>query len=182
MVRDFHDAFGYKQDLEAVTPRIMSARTSFLLEEGAEIMSAVASSDRVGELDGAVDLAYFALGTLAIVGQDVMDLEEGDQVPHLIDVLAMTTMHMSGLPEKPMQEKVPDMLMSLSLLYHACKEFTKLYINADLDGAFEEVQRSNMSKLDENGKAIYNKAGKIMKSNLFSEPVLEPFLLEEDHD
>ena len=33
----------------------------------------------------------------------------------------------------------------------------------DLDKCFEEVQNSNMSKLDENGKPIYNDSGKVMK-------------------
>ena len=33
----------------------------------------------------------------------------------------------------------------------------------DLDKCFEEVQNSNMSKLDENGKPIYNDEGKVMK-------------------
>ena len=32
----------------------------------------------------------------------------------------------------------------------------------NLDECFDEVQRSNMSKLDDNGKAIYNDAGKVM--------------------
>ena len=36
----------------------------------------------------------------------------------------------------------------------------------DLDKCFEEVQNSNMSKLDENGKPIYNDAGKVMKLSL----------------
>ena len=33
----------------------------------------------------------------------------------------------------------------------------------DLDKCFEEVQNSNMSKLDKNGKPIYNDMGKVMK-------------------
>ena len=33
----------------------------------------------------------------------------------------------------------------------------------DLDKCFEEVQSSNMSKLDESGEPIYNEAGKVMK-------------------
>ena len=33
----------------------------------------------------------------------------------------------------------------------------------DLDRCFQEVQNSNMSKLDENGKPIFNEKGKVMK-------------------
>ena len=36
----------------------------------------------------------------------------------------------------------------------------------NLDKCFEEVQNSNMSKLDENGKPIYNESGKVMKLSL----------------
>ena len=37
----------------------------------------------------------------------------------------------------------------------------------NLDKCFEEVQNSNMSKLDENGKPIYNELGKVMKGPNF---------------
>ncbi|WP_372750947.1 hypothetical protein [Labilibaculum sp.] len=35
---------------------------------------------------------------------------------------------------------------------------------------FNEVHRSNMSKLDKNGKPIYREDGKVIKSDLFSKP------------
>ena len=40
----------------------------------------------------------------------------------------------------------------------------------DLDKCFEEVQNSNMSKLDENGKPIYNDVGKVMKGPGYFKP------------
>ena len=46
----------------------------------------------------------------------------------------------------------------------------------DLDKCFEEVQNSNMSKLDENGKAIYNEAGKVMKGPNYFKPDLSKFI------
>ena len=46
----------------------------------------------------------------------------------------------------------------------------------NLDACFEEVQRSNMSKLDENGKPIYNEYGKVMKGPNFSKPNLKQFI------
>ena len=42
----------------------------------------------------------------------------------------------------------------------------------DLDKCFEEVQNSNMSKLGENGKPIYNEAGKVMKGPNYFKPNL----------
>ena len=46
----------------------------------------------------------------------------------------------------------------------------------DLDKCFEEVQNSNMSKLDENGKPIYNEDGKVMKGPKYFKPDLNKFL------
>ena len=46
----------------------------------------------------------------------------------------------------------------------------------NLDQCFEEVQDSNMSKLDENGKPIYNNAGKVMKGPNYFKPNLSKFV------
>ena len=46
----------------------------------------------------------------------------------------------------------------------------------DLDKCFEEVQNSNMSKLDKNGKPIYNEGGKVMKGPNYFKPDLNKFL------
>ena len=46
----------------------------------------------------------------------------------------------------------------------------------DLDKCFIEVQRSNMSKLGEDGKPIYNKKGKVMKGPKYFEPNLKQFI------
>ena len=47
---------------------------------------------------------------------------------------------------------------------------------SDLDKCFEEVQNSNMSKLDENGKPIYNESGKVMKGPNYFKPDLSKFI------
>ena len=46
----------------------------------------------------------------------------------------------------------------------------------DLDKCFEEVQNSNMSKLNENGKPIYNESGKVMKGPNYFKPDLSKFV------
>jgi predicted HAD superfamily Cof-like phosphohydrolase len=46
----------------------------------------------------------------------------------------------------------------------------------NLDECFEEVQNSNMSKLDENGKPIYNESGKVMKGPKYFKPDLTKFI------
>ena len=46
----------------------------------------------------------------------------------------------------------------------------------DLDKCFEEVQKSNMSKLDKLGEPIYNKNGKIMKGPFYLKPDFKKIL------
>ena len=46
----------------------------------------------------------------------------------------------------------------------------------DLDKCFEEVQSSNMSKLGEDGKPIYNEFGKVMKGPKYFKPDLTKFI------
>ena len=47
----------------------------------------------------------------------------------------------------------------------------------DLDSCFEEVQNSNMSKLGNDGKPIYNDQGKVMKGPNYFKPDLSKFVI-----
>ena len=47
----------------------------------------------------------------------------------------------------------------------------------NLDKCFNEVQNSNMSKLDKNGKPIYNEFGKVMKGPNYFKPDLKKIIL-----
>ncbi len=49
-------------------------------------------------------------------------------------------------------------------------------LGIDLDKCFEEVQNSNMSKLDEDGKPIYDESGKVMKGPKYFKPNLGKFV------
>ena len=51
---------------------------------------------------------------------------------------------------------------------HAC--------GINLDKCFEEVQNSNMSKLDASGKPIFNESGKVMKGPKYFKPDLSKFV------
>jgi len=46
----------------------------------------------------------------------------------------------------------------------------------DLDKCFEEVQNSNMSKLGNDGRPIYNETGKVMKGPNYFKPDLNKFI------
>lgn len=55
-------------------------------------------------------------------------------------------------------------------LYILCGTILKHGLQHKIAEVFEEIQRSNMSKLDKDGKPIYREDGKVMKSDLYFKP------------
>ena len=76
-----------------------------------------------------------------------------------------------ALDQKNLKEVADALTDILYVTYGAGHAF-----GIDLDRCFEEVQSSNMSKLDEDGKPIYNEKGKVMKSKRYFPPDLEKFI------
>ena len=76
-----------------------------------------------------------------------------------------------AIKEKNLKEVADSLTDILYVTYGAGHAF-----GIDLDKCFEEVQRSNMSKLGEDGKPIYNENGKVMKGSKFFEPNLKKFI------
>ena len=56
------------------------------------------------------------------------------------------------------------------------KTRTVITCGLETEWSFEEVQSSNMSKLGEDGKPIYNESGKVMKGPKYFKPDLTKFL------
>lgn len=56
------------------------------------------------------------------------------------------------------------------MLYILCGTILKHGLQDKIEEVFQEIQRSNMSKLDENGQPIYREDGKVMKSDLYFRP------------
>jgi predicted HAD superfamily Cof-like phosphohydrolase len=61
-------------------------------------------------------------------------------------------------------------------LYILCGTILKHGLQYKIEAVFEEIQRSNMSKLDENGKPIFREDGKILKSDRYFKPNIKPVL------
>ena len=76
-----------------------------------------------------------------------------------------------ALKEKNLKEVADALTDILYVTYGAGHAF-----GIDLDKCFEEVQASNMSKLGENDKPIYNEAGKVMKGPNYFKPNLKKFI------
>jgi predicted HAD superfamily Cof-like phosphohydrolase len=56
------------------------------------------------------------------------------------------------------------------MLYILCGTIIEHGLQDKIEAVFDEIQRSNMSKLDENGNPIYREDGKVMKSNNYFKP------------
>jgi len=61
-------------------------------------------------------------------------------------------------------------------LYILCGTILKHGLQHKIAEVFQEIQRSNMSKLDADGNAIYREDGKIMKSELYFRPDIKSIL------
>ena len=61
-------------------------------------------------------------------------------------------------------------------LYILCGTILRHGLQDKIAHVFEEIQRSNMSKLDKDGKAIYREDGKVLKSELYFRPNIKAIL------
>lgn len=62
------------------------------------------------------------------------------------------------------------------MLYILCGTILKHGLHDKIEDVFEEIQRSNMSKLDANGEPIYREDGKVLKSELYFRPDIASIL------
>ena len=112
-------------------------------------------------------------------GQEVVEKPQWpqDQVKKLrLDLIQEELEELEDACEKGTLIDVADALTDiLYVVYGAGHSF-----GIDLDKCFAEVHQSNMSKLDTNGKPLYNKEGKVIKGPRFRIPDLEKVLYERD--
>ena len=76
-----------------------------------------------------------------------------------------------AIDKKDLKEVADALTDILYVVYGAGHAF-----GINLDKCFDEVQRSNMSKLGEDGKPIYNESGKVMKGPNYFKPDLSKFV------
>ena len=76
-----------------------------------------------------------------------------------------------ALKDKDIKEVADALTDILYVTYGAGHAF-----GIDLNKCFDEVQRSNMSKLGDDGKPIYNEQGKVMKGPKYFQPDLSKYI------
>ena len=108
-------------------------------------------------------------------GQDVKtspEIPDAETVNLRIELIAEELEELWDACEKKDLVEIADALTDiLYVTYGAGHAF-----GINLDSCFREVQRSNMSKLGEDGKPIYREDGKVMKGPNYSEPNLKKVL------
>ena len=62
------------------------------------------------------------------------------------------------------------------MMYILCGTILAHGLQSKIELIFEEIQKSNMSKLDKNGKPIYREDGKILKSSNYFKPNISKIL------
>jgi predicted HAD superfamily Cof-like phosphohydrolase len=198
LVLEFHRTYGQPIRTEPVydIPEKL-LRSELILEEASEIFEAVRARDIIEVVDGLADLIYVTAGAAITHGID-LDASFGStgqspaevlKVVHKrqkqkirpLPTLNVLTLNMtaSGINKVAVSydnyvrntvDGDPDQLRSiLTTLMSSCY-FASFSIGVNIDEALEEVQRSNMSKLGEDGKPIYRADGKVLKGPNFSQP------------
>lgn len=149
LVKQFYIAFGQQEFLEKeMTEERMKLRKRLFDEELTEYNVAERENNKVEMLDAVCDMCYILVGTL-------LEMHKGN-VDAVTDVIYFEEDDKS----KFIFEKVFK------------NEFNDIFVKA-----FEEVHRSNMSKLQD-GKAIFRADGKILKGADYFRPNLKPFVDE----
>ncbi|HMQ43407.1 MAG: nucleoside triphosphate pyrophosphohydrolase family protein [Confluentibacter sp.] len=62
------------------------------------------------------------------------------------------------------------------MLYILCGTIIEHGMQYKIEEVFDEIQRSNMSKLDENGEPIYREDGKVLKGPNYFKPNIDAIL------
>ena len=175
LVREFHDAFSFPQAEQGANVRLSEMdiimRQALLMEEGSALLRAIKAGDMVAILAGMIDLAYCALGAIAIQGADVSN----QPVSWQHDGFVISLMRLFSDKINHCASGSPD---NYSEVYGLCVYLSRNFINADFDKAFQMVHDNKMTKLDKNSKFTTKNAEDILKSSYFKTPDLSDCLYE----
>ena len=112
---------------------------------------------------------------MQIFGQDVKDKASFPSEKIINLRIALIEEELSELKEAVNNRNLTEVADALADILYVTYGAGHAY-GIDLDKCFDEVQNSNMSKLGEDGKPIYNESGKVMKGPNYFKPNLKKFL------
>ena len=207
LVREFHETYGQPIRTEPVfdIPELVM-RSKLILEEASEFWEANQNNDLIEMADALADLVYVCYGAAITHGID-LDRSFGGSSESPADLLrtihkksrqkVRTTPTLAVLTRKSIAsglnksavaysnyvmtvdkaEGDTDQLRSILTTLVSSAYFASFSFGINLDEVLAEVQRSNMSKLGEDGKPIYREDGKVLKGPNFFNPNIEKVLV-----
>ena len=155
------------------------ALTAYLLtEEVAELAEAISRADLIETLDALVDTAYVTAGSMVRHGlADGIDGNWDVPVADLVSVQAATTAYLSALTERRSPERAREAGLLLIL---SCAGAAAV-LGCGFAPLWDEVHRSNMTKLV-NGRPVKNpETGKVMKPDTYCPPDLASVVESEEY-
>lgn len=185
MVLEFHTVFGALvggQHPELPDHKTREMRKKILEEEFVEYYDAVAIKDGIEMADALADISYVTCGTAISYGLTPHPELSYQYFPAFpfdgTTAATIVTDLRKALADYMFAEALNDLVLIdeslcniLSVAFRAAD-----YHKIPLQEIFNEVHRSNMSKLDENGKPIFREDGKILKSKLYTPPDIKKIL------
>lgn len=180
LVREFHETFRAAVATEpSVETGFEELRAKLIVEEAAETLLAIMSSDEVEFADGLGDLDYVIEGAAITFGIDLtenfdyaMSLHETTPYYELIGHLVIGVRHVAhDLTAKDFMysNRLGYVKSGLTNLKAVVWTIAKQG-GIPLKEIIEAIHESNMSKLDENGQVILREDGKILKGPNFFTP------------
>lgn len=192
-VKLFHETFKHPApDHVTLSPygdaqkdqNLRDLRIELIREEVEELEEALAAKDIVEIADAGADILYVCYGAQVAFGlpQTITGLDTprkhktASYQTGALFLLEPIETALKSLRAAIVALNTDDVNASLTtIIYHTLILTNECGI--DMQAVFAEVQRSNMSKLDENGQPIFRADGKILKSSTWSPPDLSFLIL-----
>jgi len=206
LVREFHETYGQPIRTEPVfdVPE-RQLRVELILEEASEYYEANKENDLYEMADALADLLYVAYGAALTHGIDIDasfgNTPEESPVIKVAMAMAASRSKINGLPTLKVFTRsaiarginktavnyaevaknggtVEGLRKALVSIVSSCYS-ASLSLGINIDEVLLEVQRSNMSKLGEDGKPIYREDRKVLKGPNFFVPDIAKVLKEQ---
>ncbi|MDP1663779.1 MAG: nucleoside triphosphate pyrophosphohydrolase family protein [Methylobacter sp.] len=143
LVREFHDTFSLPQAEHGANERLSDMdivmRQALLMDEGSAVLKAIKAGDMVEILAGLVNLAYCALGAIAIRGSDVTDRpvtwrHDG----FILSIIRILSDRINNCTSGNTDD--------YSAVYCLCAHLSSSFINADFNKAFQMIHDGKIAK------------------------------------
>lgn len=175
LVRAYHEASSFPQAEHGSSAHVSDMdiimRQALLMDGGSKTLTALKAGDMTLILSGLIDLAYYALGAIALRGDDVTETP----VSWRHDGFVVSVMR---LLSDTIHQCTTGRTDHYSEVYCVCVHLANSFLNADFDKAFKIVHRNNLSKLKETGQSVYDEAVQLYTSKLLRNAELSDCLFE----